>query len=96
MSPVRTVVLPDLGEGSSEAEIVTWHVNVGDRVVMHQPLLSVETSHAIVEIPSPAGGTVTELRGEVGDRVNVGDAIVELGEGGPDRGALVGRIEHGE
>ncbi len=48
--------LPDLGEGLKEAEVVDWHVAPGDRVVSHQPLLSVETEKAVVEIPSPQSG----------------------------------------
>jgi pyruvate dehydrogenase E2 component (dihydrolipoamide acetyltransferase) len=93
MSKTRTFKLPDLGEGLTEAEIVTWHVNVGDRVVADQPLLSVETDKAIVEIPSPFGGTVTKLHGSVGDLLNVGDALVEFGDAAEDKGSLVGKIE---
>jgi pyruvate dehydrogenase E2 component (dihydrolipoamide acetyltransferase) len=48
--------LPDLGEGLEEAEIVSWYVNEGDHVVTDQPLLSVETDKAVVEIPSPSSG----------------------------------------
>jgi pyruvate dehydrogenase E2 component (dihydrolipoamide acetyltransferase) len=50
---MNTFNLPDLGEGLQEAEIVTWHVNAGDRVVADQPLVSVETDKAVVEVPSP-------------------------------------------
>ena len=48
--------LPDLGEGLKEAEIVAWHVAEGDHVVVDQPLVSVETEKAVVEIPSPRSG----------------------------------------
>ena len=48
-----TFDLPDLGEGLQEAEIVEWHVNPGDNVVADQPLVSVETDTAVVEVPSP-------------------------------------------
>ena len=47
-------LLPDLGEGLEEAEIVAWHVTEGDHVVADQPLVSVETDKAVVEVPSPA------------------------------------------
>ncbi len=53
---MRTFNLPDLGEGLSEAEIVNWHVSAGDRVVADQPLVSVETDKAVVEVPSPFTG----------------------------------------
>ncbi len=53
---MRTFKLPDLGEGLSEAEIVNWHVSAGDRVVADQPLVSVETDKAVVEVPSPLHG----------------------------------------
>jgi 2-oxoisovalerate dehydrogenase E2 component (dihydrolipoyl transacylase) len=48
---MRQFMLPDLGEGLEEAEIVTWHVNEGDHVVTDQPLVSVETDKAVVEVP---------------------------------------------
>ena len=53
--------LPDLGEGLKEAEIVTWHVAEGDHVVIDQPLVSVETEKAVVEIPSPQSGRICLL-----------------------------------
>ena len=60
---MRTFNLPDLGEGLQEAEIVSWHVNPGDRVVADQPLVSVETDKAVVEVPSPFSGQIAELFG---------------------------------
>ena len=62
---MRVFKLPDLGEGLQEAEIVTWHVKAGDTVAADQPLLSVETAKAIVEIPSPYAGTVGKLSFEL-------------------------------
>jgi len=86
--------LPDLGEGLHEAEIVAWHVAVGDRVVADQPLLSVETDKAIVEVPSPQSGHVAALHGNPGDVVEVGSPLVEFAEGAaPDRKAIVGDLE---
>jgi 2-oxoisovalerate dehydrogenase E2 component (dihydrolipoyl transacylase) len=85
--------LPDVGEGLQEAEIVAWHVAVGDHVVADQPLVSVETDKAVVEIPSPSSGHVTAVFGEPGDIVEVGDALVEFGDGrAADRGAIVGDL----
>lgn len=85
--------LPDLGEGLPDAEIVAWHVAAGDHVVADQPLVSVETAKAVVEIPSPQRGHIAALRAKVGERVPVGAPLVEFEEGAhPDRGALVGEI----
>jgi pyruvate dehydrogenase E2 component (dihydrolipoamide acetyltransferase) len=86
--------LPDLGEGLQEAEIVAWHVSAGDHVVADQPLLSVETDKAVVEIPSPRAGHIAELHGAPGDVVMVGAALVDF-EAGPaaDTGTVVGEIE---
>ena len=81
---MRQFVLPDLGEGLEEAEIVTWYVNEGDHVVTDQPLLSVETDKAVVEIPSPSGGRIAHLFGGKGDIVKVGAPLVEFA-GAPNR-----------
>lgn len=91
---MRTFALPDLGEGLIEAELVAWHVSVGDHVVADQPLASVETAKALVEIPSPWSGHVARLHGAPGDVVRVGDPLVEFEEGEHvDTGALVGELE---
>ena len=79
---MKVFVLPDLGEGLQEAEIVAWHVGVGDHVVADQPLVSVETDKAVVEVPSPYAGRIAKLYGEAGDIVNVGAPLVEFDEGG--------------
>ena len=60
---MKTFNLPDLGEGLQEAEIVSWHVSPGDRVVADQPLVALETDKAVVEVPSPHSGRVVELFG---------------------------------
>ena len=84
--------LPDLGEGLIEAEIVSWHVAAGDRVVADQPLVSVETDKAVVEIPAPQSGTVVRLHGEPGDRIEVGALLVEFDSTRTDSGAIVGDL----
>src|SRR5262245_64384129 len=94
---MRRFNLPDLGEGLEEAEIVAWHVNQGDHVVTDQPLLSVETDKAVVEVPSPWSGRIARLFGAKGDLVKVGAPLVEFAEGaGPDTGTVVGEIERAE
>src|SRR5215469_683082 len=70
--------LPDLGEGLSEAEIVRWHVKVGDHVDVDTPMLSVETAKAVVEVPSPKSGTIIALHAQPGDRIEIGAALVEF------------------
>ena len=73
--------LPDVGEGTAEAEIVQWHVAAGDRIEEDQPLVDVTTEKAIVEIPAPVSGTVLSVHGEVGDKIAVGSelAVIETG-----------------
>jgi 2-oxoisovalerate dehydrogenase E2 component (dihydrolipoyl transacylase) len=73
-----TFKLPDIGEGIAEAEIVTWHVKVGDRVEEDQGLADMMTDKATVEMESPVAGTVIELAGEVGDQVPIGAALVVI------------------
>jgi 2-oxoisovalerate dehydrogenase E2 component (dihydrolipoyl transacylase) len=90
---MTTFRLPDLGEGLIEAEVVAWHVSVGDRVTADQPLVSVETDKAVVEIPSPQSGTVTKLHAAAGDVVKVGGRLVDLETAPPrDVGAIVGEL----
>jgi 2-oxoisovalerate dehydrogenase E2 component (dihydrolipoyl transacylase) len=71
--------LPDVGEGLTEAEIVTWHVAVGDTVAQNQVLVEIETAKSLVELPSPFAGTVTGLLVEEGQTVAVGTPIVTIG-----------------
>jgi pyruvate dehydrogenase E2 component (dihydrolipoamide acetyltransferase) len=94
---MRQFNLPDLGEGLEEAEIVAWHVNEGDHVVADQPLVSVETDKAVVEVPSPWSGRIARLFGAKGDLVKVGAPLAEFAEGaGQDTGTVVGEIERAE
>jgi pyruvate dehydrogenase E2 component (dihydrolipoamide acetyltransferase) len=85
--------LPDLGEGLADAEIVAWHVAPGDHVVADQPLLSVETDKAVVEIPSPRAGHIASLHGEVGESIDVGTLLVEFELSTEDKGTVVGELE---
>src|SRR5690348_2813271 len=70
--------LPDVGEGTAEAEIVAWHVKVGDVVHEDQNLVDVMTDKATVEMPVPIGGKVLALHGEPGDMAAVGAVLVEI------------------
>ncbi len=71
-------LLPDLGEGLTEAEIVTWHVQTGDTVTVDQPIVEVETAKAVVEVPVPFAGRVTTLHGQPGDLVAVGEPLLTV------------------
>ncbi|MFA7602392.1 MAG: dihydrolipoamide acetyltransferase family protein [Novosphingobium sp.] len=77
--------LPDIGEGIAEAEIVAWHVQVGDRVEEDGPLADMMTDKATVEMESPVAGVIREVAGEVGDRIPIGSPLVVIEtEGGED------------
>ncbi|TDT97554.1 pyruvate dehydrogenase E2 component (dihydrolipoamide acetyltransferase) [Streptomyces sp. 846.5] len=71
-------LLPDLGEGLTEAQIVTWLVRVGDSVNTDQPVAEVETAKAVVELPSPFAGRVVGLHGEAGDFIEVGRPLLTV------------------
>src|ERR1043166_5013781 len=70
--------LPDVGEGTAEAEIVAWHVKVGDAVGEDQNLVDVMTDKATVEMTSPVSGKVVSVHGEPGTMAAVGSPLVEL------------------
>jgi pyruvate dehydrogenase E2 component (dihydrolipoamide acetyltransferase) len=90
---MTSFVLPDFGEGLPGAEIVNWHVSPGDHVVANQPLASVETAKAVIEIPSPQAGRILRIHGSPGDIVKVGSVLVEFEDvPGHESIALVGEI----
>jgi 2-oxoisovalerate dehydrogenase E2 component (dihydrolipoyl transacylase) len=79
-----TFNMPDVGEGVAEAEIVEWHVKVGDRVEEDQHLVDVMTDKATIDIESPVAGIVTAVAGEVGDVIAIGAMLLVIeveGEG---------------
>jgi 2-oxoisovalerate dehydrogenase E2 component (dihydrolipoyl transacylase) len=75
---MTTFHLPDLGEGLAEAEIVAWHVKEGDDVKVDQPMMSVETAKAVVDVPSPFTGKIIKLHANAGDIVPTGKALVDF------------------
>jgi 2-oxoisovalerate dehydrogenase E2 component (dihydrolipoyl transacylase) len=80
--------LPDIGEGIAEAEIVAWHIKVGDSVQEDQQLADMMTDKATVEMESPVAGKVLELAGEVGDQIPIGSVLVVIEtEGAASEGA---------
>ena len=78
MSEVKQFRLPDVGEGLTEADIVAWHVKPGDSVTLNQVIVEIETAKAVVELPSPYEGVVTELLAEEGSTVDVGAPIIAV------------------
>lgn len=76
--PTFTFNLPDIGEGIAEAEIIAWHVKVGDMISEDQPLADMMTDKATVEMESPVSGVVTKVAGEAGDVVAIGAMLVEI------------------
>ncbi|MDF2728859.1 MAG: 2-oxo acid dehydrogenase subunit [Acidimicrobiia bacterium] len=78
----REFLLPDIGEGLTEAEIVRWLVPEGGRVEADQPVVEVETDKAVVEIPSPYAGTVLRHGGVEGETIRVGSVLVVIGDDG--------------
>jgi 2-oxoisovalerate dehydrogenase E2 component (dihydrolipoyl transacylase) len=82
MAELKQFKLPDVGEGLTEADIVKWHVKPGDVVEVNQTILEIETAKAMVELPCPFEGTVTELLVEEGTTVDVGVPIITVDVGG--------------
>ncbi|MGG5170820.1 dihydrolipoamide acetyltransferase family protein [Pseudarthrobacter sp. J1738] len=76
---LRVFLLPDLGEGLTEAELVTWLVAEGDTIVVDQPIAEVETAKSMVEVPSPYGGVVVTLHGAPGETLDVGKPLISVG-----------------
>ncbi len=88
--------LPDLGEGLSEAEVLQWHVQAGDRISVDAPLLAVETAKAVVEVPSPWSGTIKALFARPGDRVETGAALVEFADAADAPASAPGAAAHAD
>jgi len=89
----REFKLPDVGEGLTEADIVSWHVKPGDTVEVNQVIVEIETAKAVVELPSPYEGTVTALLVSEGDTVDVGIPIITVDVGGTDGAASKANAE---
>jgi pyruvate dehydrogenase E2 component (dihydrolipoamide acetyltransferase) len=95
--PDQVFRLPDLGEGLTEAQLITWRVTEGQQVEVNAPLCEVETAKAVVVVPSPWAGTIAQLHAQPGESVPVGNPLVTIRsstaagtEEAPRRGVLVG------
>ena len=78
MSTTQLFLLPDLGEGLPDAEIVEWHVAVGQVVKLDDPLISMETAKAVVDVPAPCSGTLLRVAGKAGDVITTGAWLAEF------------------
>lgn len=88
--------LPDLGEGLPDAEIHEWFVKEGDHVSLDQPLVSMETAKAVVDVPCPQDGIILKFYGKPGDVIKTGEPLIafEAEESIPkDKGTVVGNLE---
>ena len=93
MAEVKQFRLPDVGEGLTEADIVTWRVKPGDKVTVNQVIVEIETAKSLVELPSPYEGVVSGLLVDEGQTVDVGTPIIEVdvaadAPAGPETGAV--------
>ncbi|MBU8869553.1 MAG: 2-oxo acid dehydrogenase subunit E2 [Gemmatimonadales bacterium] len=85
-------ILPDMGEGIAEGEILKWYVQEGGEIVEDEPLVDIETDKAAVTIPAAKGGRIVALKGKVGDIVNVGEVVVVIDDGSGDGGNVADAI----
>lgn len=87
--------LPDLGEGLPDAEIHEWFVKEGDQVTLDQPLVSMETAKAVVDVPCPQEGKIAKLYGQPGDIIKTGEPLIAFAASvmRPDKGTVVGNLE---
>jgi 2-oxoisovalerate dehydrogenase E2 component (dihydrolipoyl transacylase) len=79
VTTTQTFLLPDLGEGLTEAEVVRWLVSVGDVVTVDTPIAEVETAKSLVEVPTPYAGVVEQLHGDEGSTIDVGKPLITIG-----------------
>ncbi|MBC7306466.1 MAG: 2-oxo acid dehydrogenase subunit E2, partial [Dietzia sp.] len=93
MPDIKQFRLPDVGEGLTEAEIVSWRVRPGDTIKVNHPVVEIETAKSLVELPSPYAGVVTDLLVEEGQTVEVGTPIIAIDvdpDGAPSAGSPAG------
>ncbi|WP_432790275.1 dihydrolipoamide acetyltransferase family protein [Brevibacterium sp. K11IcPPYGO002] len=83
----REFILPDLGEGLTEAELISWKVEIGDEVHVDQMVVEVESAKSVVELPCPYAGQVVSLHANTGDTVSAGQALLSVAEASAGAGA---------
>ncbi len=85
MTEIKQFRLPDVGEGLTEADIVSWHVKAGEKVAINQVIVEIETAKAVVELPCPFEGVVAQLLVDEGQTVDVGTPIIAVETSGGDQ-----------
>ena len=83
----REFILPDLGEGLTEAELISWKVEIGDEVHVDQMVVEVESAKSVVELPCPYAGRIVSLHANAGDTVSAGQALLSVAEAGAEAGS---------
>ena len=86
----REFILPDLGEGLTEAELISWKVEIGDEVHVDQMVVEVESAKSVVELPCPYAGRIVSLHANAGDTVSAGQALLSVAEASAEAGAEAG------
>ncbi|MDN5608993.1 MAG: 2-oxo acid dehydrogenase subunit E2, partial [Brevibacterium sp.] len=76
----REFILPDLGEGLTEAELISWKVEIGDEVHVDQMVVEVESAKSVVELPCPYAGRIVSLHANAGDTVSAGQPLLSVAE----------------
>ena len=95
MATIKTFLLPDLGEGLPDAEVVSWHVQEGQDVELDQPLVAMETAKAVVDVPSPYTGKLIKCYGQPGDIIETGHGLADFQlADGPQRSEAVDTGHH--
>ncbi|WP_436327011.1 dihydrolipoamide acetyltransferase family protein [Brevibacterium sp. FAM 27836] len=84
VAATREFILPDLGEGLTEAELISWKVAVGDEVQVDQMVVEVESAKSVVELPCPYAGRIVSLHAAAGDTVSAGQALLTVAEAGAE------------
>ncbi len=89
----REFILPDLGEGLTEAELISWKVEIGDEVHVDQMVVEVESAKSVVELPCPYAGRIVSLHANAGDTVSAGQALLSVAEAGAEAGGDAGSVD---
>ncbi|MGO2026214.1 MAG: biotin/lipoyl-containing protein, partial [Brevibacterium aurantiacum] len=83
----REFILPDLGEGLTEAELISWKVEIGDEVHVDQMVVEVESAKSVVELPCPYAGRIVSLHANAGDTVSAGQPLLSVAEASAEASA---------
>ena len=88
-------IIPNLGDGVAQGDVLKILVKVGDALAVDQPVLELETDKATIEVPSNVAGTVKDIKVKIGDKVKPGQAVLVLGDGAGSAAAAPAKVEIG-